>query len=251
MPGFELARIYGVPLLLPGGGGEGGLFTARLSQSPNAPVFRPLGLGDLLPQALRGLRGKALADSAYPRTGALAAWLGFCLSRRVLPVSCPELFLELIAAAHTGGKDILFITATRGDFQEFRRQVGRMFPGIRLTSHLEAATANERPDDSLAFMAKVKPWAVYLGPDLRDREALAARLVKEIPSVKCAVLGGYDFELYTRPATEGSGLGVGLALGWSSLRRRPMGVFRLAPALLAWIDALRVKLFNHYKLGAP
>lgn len=251
MPGLSIARIYGVSILLPDPGRVEGLFAARLAEAAGVPVFRPLSLGDLIPQALRSLRGKCRPDSAYPRTGALAAWLRFCVGRPVVKVTCPELFLDMVATAHGRGQDILFITGNRGDFQEFRRQVSRMYPGMRLNSHLEAAIANERTEDTLAFMAKMRPWAVYLGPDVLLREELSLRIIGAVESVKAVVLGGDDFILYTRPAVGGEGVGGKVASALESFRRRPLGGWRLFTAGILLLDGIRVKLFGHYKLEVP
>jgi hypothetical protein len=168
-----------------------------------------------------------------------------------LKVTCPELFLDMVATAHGRGKDILFITGNRGDFQEFRRQVSRMYPGLRLSSHLEAAIANERQGDTLAFMAKMRPWAVYLGQDVLCREEWSLRITGGVDSVKAVVLGGADFDLYTRPAVGGDGVGGKVALAIESFKRHPLGGWRLFPAGILLLDAIRVKLFSHYKLEVP
>lgn len=229
---------YRSPMAFPPAPERSSFLVEAMSRAGFVPVLEPLSAFDV---------GAALfsrqppANCGYPRTRTMARFLSFAGRRPAACLTGAQVFLDALAHVQHKGLEVAMVTSNRPAFQEFRRQVARMVPGLSLHLQVESFTANTRRDDATALLAKIHPGVVYLGPDIVRRREWAARILAEVQGVQAILLGHRDFELYTRPSRVGRGPAGAFGDFIEETRSNPLSLLTLPVTGLMAVDALRMK----------
>lgn len=241
-------RVYRSILAFPPPPDRSSLFAEELAKPGEIPVFEALSAWNVVSRALSR---QPAPNRGYPRTRFLAKVMSLISKKPASPVKGAELFLDALAHAQAQGLEMALVTGNRPSYQEFRRQAGRLVPGLNLHLYLEADTANARRPDATALLSKLHPAILYLGADIKDRRPWAAQLASELSGLKAIILGHRDFEIYTRPSRVGKGPTGPLSDWLEEMGQSPWRLFTTPFSALFALDALRVKWLGHYKVEEP
>ncbi len=242
---MEKLTLYGTPISLPEISEGESFFSKSLNASVG--IYQEAGLWDLLARR-KEAKKPGFPNRLYPSSSFLRGVLRSLTYKKVQTILPTDIFFDLMNHAASEGKDVLFITSDPASHREFKRQIGRMIPELPAHSFLESYLTNERPDDMLSLIKKLAPQYIYLGDDIKHRQAWTARLLDQVPGIKLIVLGSGEFLFFAgnRPSDENhTGL---LNEVWQRLKKRPLQFFILPFYLLFFFDFFRLKWFHRLKL---